>query len=38
MKDHWEIFLSVTPWLLWAILVIMLICCSPSIDVIIWGR
>jgi hypothetical protein len=38
MKDHWEIFLSVTPWLLWTILVIMLIMVAPSIDRIVWGQ
>ena len=38
MKDFWEIFWSVTPALLFAVLVACLVMTAPSIDQIVWGR
>ena len=38
MKDFWEIFWSVTPALLFVILVAVLIMAAPSVDAIVWGR
>jgi hypothetical protein len=37
-SDFTEIFWSVAPWTLFAILVTILIYCAPSIDAMVFGR
>jgi len=37
-SDFWETFWSITPMLLFAIAVAVLICCAPSVDKIVFGR
>lgn len=39
MKDFWEVFWSVAPWLIFAVLVMaMIMAAAPSVDQIVFGK
>ena len=37
-SDTVDLWVSIIPALLWAAVVIFLICCAPSVDVLVFGK
>lgn len=37
-SDAAELFWSLAPWTLFVLIVVVLICCAPSVDLIVFGK